>query len=306
MGISYFKCNAETGAYGSGGGAPVASDNAIKVLSIDYSAARGPLAEDATDKYVPSAVLGGAFNPSGSFECLWRPTAMAVPLAALMGDSSSPYTLSEPTSCVIQIGETVGATSLSRDFYGVGFKSCELTFEAKEYVKTKWEWFASDIVNSTYDTALTFASEAPLIFWSASLTMGGSTIYCKSASMTIDRALDEEQYVLGSYKRYRLARTGMTSVTGTLTFTESEFSELARAIYGTTGGTSMPAANTLGSGSLVITALRAGGSTGAVITAPIVYNVADYKMSGVGEIEKTIEYQVYDTTGSDFNIAVTA
>lgn len=301
MGTSYVKINAETGGYGTGGGVPSASDTALKTMSIDFSVDRGALDEDTTDVYVTNAVYGGALKVGGSMEMLWRPTQMLAMLAALMGDSSTPYTLGEPTSCAMQIGQTVGATSRAYNFYGVGFKSVELTFESKEYVKTKWDWIASDVLDGTFDSALTFpTAEDPLIFWSATLTVTDA-IPCKSISMTIDRALDEEQFVLGSFKRYQLARTGVTSISGTITTTESEANAVNTAMYGTKVATSIPATNAMGTGTLVIVANRAGGSTGVTITTPVVYTTIDTKYNGVGEIERTIEYKA---VGNTFNIAV--
>lgn len=296
MGTTYVKATLETGTYGSGGGAPSASDDAIKITSFEKGTDRGVDKEETTDSYVYNAAYGGALKVDGTIEANWRPTAMSPLLEALMGaNSAGTYTLDEPKACVLQFGEDIGSTTRASDIYGVGISSVDFTFEAKEYVKTSWKYIGADLVESTYDTSLSFASEAPLLFWGASLTIGATTIYSKSCTLTIDRALDEEQFVLGSFKRYRLTRTGVTDINGTLTFTEDQMDEMKRAEYGTTSGTAVPATNDLGSGTLLITCLRPTGAAGAVFTLPITYTVANTSHSGVGEIEKTVDYTVVGT-----------
>lgn len=296
MGSTYFKATLETGAYASGGGAPSASDNAIKITDFDKGTDRGADKEETTDSYVYNAAYGGALKVDGTVEANFRPTAMAPMLEALMGANSvGTYTLDEPKACVFQFGEDIGSITRAYNIYGVGLTSVDFSFEAKEFVKSSWKYIGADIVDTTYDTSLSFATEDPLLFWGASLTVGATTIYSKSCTLTIDRALDEDQFVLGSFKRYRLTRTGVTDINGTLTLTEDQIDEIKRAEYGTTSGVAMPATNDLGSGTLVITCLRPSGAAGATFTLPITYTVANTSHSGVGEIEKTIDYTVVGT-----------
>lgn len=298
------KMKAETGDYGSGGGAPSGSDDGMKVQTIDYNVDRGAMKDDTTESYFTSAAYGGALMVSGSMDSAWRPTSMAPLLTCLMGTpSTGVYTLGEPTVGVIQIGEKVGAITKARDFYGVGVKSCEFTFEAKEFVKTKWEWLSSEPKDATYDTAVTFPAEDPLVFWRATLAIGATTIYSKSCSLTIDRGLDDGQFVLGNYKLYRLVRTGVTDVSGTLTITEEQVDEIDRAMYGTTTGTGMPTDNALGEGTLTITCLKVNGSAGATFSCPVKYTVTSNSVDGVGEYDKKIEFIIVGNN-SDFTITV--
>lgn len=302
MGLSYVKMTAETGNYGTGGGAPSASTDGIKVQNYDYSVDRGALKDDTTDAYNTSAAYGGALMVSGTVEGAWRPTSMAPFLVCLMGTPAvGVYSLGEPTAGVIQIGEQVGATTKARDFYGVGVKSAEFTFEAKEFVKVKWDWLASEPKDTTYDTALTFPAEDPLVFWRATLAIGATEIYSKTCSLTIDRGLDDGQFVLGNFKLYRLVRTGMTEVSGSIGVTEEQIDEIDRAMYGTTAGTSMPATNDLGTGTLTITCLKVGGTAGATFSIPVTYTVTSNSADGVGEFDKKIEFIA---VGSGFTITV--
>lgn len=291
MGISYLKSTLESGAYGSGGNAPVAATDGIKVQTFDYNVDRGAIKDDTTDSYFTSAAYGGALQVSGSIDSAWRPVSMAPLLTALMGTPAvGVYTLGEPVPIVLQIGERVGTTDKARDYYGVGVKSCEFTFEAKEFVKAKWDWIASEPKDATYDTALTYPAEDPLVFWRASLDIGGTAIYSKSVSLTIDRALDDGQFVLGNFKLYRLVRTGVTDVSGSLGITEEQIDEIDRAMYGTTTGTSMPATNDLGTGTLTITCLKVAGGAGATFVLPVKYTVVSNAADGVGEFDKKIEF----------------
>jgi hypothetical protein len=258
--------------------------------------------EETTDSYLHNTIHGGAFKVSGSIETNFRPVEQAPLLASCLGlIATKTYDIEEPTAACFAIGEKSGAVTDEHLFYGVGVKSAEFTFEAKEFVKAKYEWLAADMVDGSYDTALTYGSEAPLVFWRATLTMGGAAISVKSCTLTIDRALDEDQFVLGSFKLYRLVRTGVTDVSGTLTFTEAELLELQRAIYGTTAGAAMPVTNDLGTGSLVITCLTPAGAAGATFTIPINYVSSTVSSTGVGEIEKTVDFNGY---GTGFSLVV--
>lgn len=307
MGVSYFKAKLGTGNYDTWTGAPVVGDDAIKVNDFDYKVDRGVMTEETTDSYVYSSAYGGALKIGGSIDSVWRPVSMTPLLTSLMGTPTlGVYTLGEPVHSIFEVGEAVGASTKARQFAGVGVKSCEFTFEAKEFVKCKWDWLARDVKDGTYDTALTYPVEDPLVFWRASLTIddggGAATLYSKNCSLTIDRALDEEQFVLGDYKRYRLVRTGVTDVSGTLGITEEQLDELDRAIYGSESGTAMPADNAIGTGTLAITCLKVGGTAGAAFSLPVKYTVTDFKHSGVGELEKSIDFII---VGTGMSITVT-
>jgi hypothetical protein len=108
--------------------------------------------------------------------------------------------------------------------------------------------------------------------------------------LTIDRGLDDGQFVLGNFKLYRLVRTGVTDVSGSLGITEEQVDELDRAMYGTTAGTSMPATNDLGTGTLTITCLKVAGTPGATFVLPVKYTVVSNSVDGVGEFDKKIEF----------------
>jgi hypothetical protein len=296
MGISYLKVTAETGKYGSGTGAPTISTEPIKANSVDFTVDRGAMKEETTDSYLYNTIYGGALNISGTIETNLRPAEQAPLLAALLGTiSTKTYDIEEPTAACLAIGKKSGTATDEHLFYGVGVKSAEFTFESKEFVKVKYDWLAADMVDGSYDATVSYGSEKPLVFWRASLTMAGGGITVKSCTLTIDRALDEEQFVLGSFKRNKLVRTGITDVSGTLTFTESELSELQRAYYGTTTGVAMPATNDLGTGDLVITCLQPDGTAGAVFTVPISYISGAFTSSSVDELEKTVEFNGYGT-----------
>lgn len=293
MGVSYIKVTAETGDFGSGGGAPSATTDAIKVNDVDYTVDRGAMKEETTDSYTTNQILGGALKISGSIDTNFRPTSQAPLLAACLGTATAGvYDIEEPTAACIAIGEKTGTVTKERLFYGVGVKSVEFTFEAKEYVKAKYDWIAADVVNGTFDTTLSYPTEDPLVFWAATLTLGETILYSKSLSMTVDRAIDEEQFVLGNYKLYRLTRTGVTDISGSLTLTEEQIDEMNRAIYGTPSGTAMPANNDLGTGTLTIVCKRPNGTAGATFVLPVTYTSSAFKASSVGEFDKSIEYNV--------------
>jgi len=303
----YVKIGAES-TYG--GGAASTTTGCI-VTTVTEDVDRSVMVEETIDTSLPRAAIAGALKVNGTIECNLRPRQFLELLTAVMGTLTdnttyNTLTLSEPGSVELQVGESISGTSFERDYVGVGISSVDMTFEAKEFVKATFNWIAQNYSDTTYAAPSSYTSENPVVFYNASVAIaGGSTTYnIKSLDMTIDRKLDEDQFTLGAFTLRRLAVTGNTEVSGTITFTEDEFAEFKRAIYGTTSGTSVPTTNDLGSASLVITCLDLAGDNALIITAPIaVYTTASKNSSGNADVEKTVDYQVI-TGSTDFKIDV--
>ena len=300
----YIKVGAES-TFGDG----AASLTGAIVTSVTEDIDRGMMIEETIDTSLPRHAAAGALKVNGTIECNLRPYQFITLLEAVMGDSSDEgtytrLTLAEPTSVELQVGESIGSTSYQREYVGVGISSIDMAFEAKEFVKTTFNWIGKNYSDAAY-SAPSYTTEDPVVFYNAAITLaGGATYNIKSLDMTIDRKLDEDQYVLGSFTLRRLAITGNTEISGSITFTEDEFNEFKRAIYGSTGATAVPATNDLGTAALVITCNDMSGDAAMVITAPIaVYSTASKNSSGKAEVEKTIDYQVL-AGSTDFTVDI--
>ena len=303
----YVKVGAES-TYG-GGAASTTTGCIVTTVTEDID--RNVMVEETIDTSLPRAAIAGALKVSGTVECNLRPRQFIDFMTAVMGKSTDnttyfTLTLDEPDSVELQVGESIGTTSFERDYIGVGISSVDMTFEAREFVKATFNWIAKNYSDTTYAAPVSYTSEDPVVFYNASVVIaGGSATYnIKSLDMTIDRKLDEDQFTLGAFVLRRLAVTGNTEVSGTITFTEDEFSEFKRAIYGSTTGTSVSSTNDLGEASLVITCLDLSGNNAMIITAPIaVYSSASKNSSGNADVEKTVDYQVI-TGEADFKIDI--
>lgn len=294
-------------------GTPASSTAGILVTGVSDTVDRGSMIEETISDYLPRSAYGGALQPSGTIEANLRALQCENLISALMGSvatvgSTRTYTFGEPDSFTLKLGEDTSAQK-EITYTGCGVTSADFAFETKDFMKTTFNWIAKDISNTTsgFDTSVDYTNEQPIVFYRAYITIGGdSTIGIKSLSMTVDRGLDTDQFVLGSFKRYRLAMTSQTSVTGSVTFTENEFDELLKAMFGESTNLTIPDDNQLGTGSMIVECQTVDGSTTFVITCPIsIYNNVSRNFSGKTEVEKTVDYTVISDPDTPFSIAIT-
>ena len=286
MGLIYCKAGAET-TFGTVAG----TFTPIHVTDVTVKDDRGVIYDEITDQYLPQVAIGGGVKVDTTIEAAWRPEMFAPLLAALWGTAASPYTLGYPTPVSLQIGEKIGSVTRARNILGNGVTSATFTFAAKEFVKVSFDLIGQQGLDVTYDGSVTYTTENPLVFWGCTLVLGVTPVVAKEATLKIDRSLDAEQFVLGSFLRYRLAQTAVTDISGTITLTEVDIADVQQAQYGAAAATQIPTAtNALGNGNLVFTCLKTDGSAGSVITIPVVYESFDFKGSKVSEIGKTINW----------------
>ena len=278
------------------------STTGINVSDISVDVDRSLLVEENIDNYIASTAYGGPLKINGSFEGNIRPKQLELILKAFMGDATGPYTFGVPTSMSIDIGEEL--MNQEMDCVGCGISKLSMTFAAKEFATFSCDWFAKNYSLTTF-SAPTITAEDPAVFYNASLSIGGTpSTEIKEVTIEMDRKLDDDNFVLGDYTIHRLARTGVTSVTGTITFAETSFDEYRRAITGTTSGTAVDANNTVGSAALTITCTTMAGVTSLTLSLPVsVYGKGGKKISKVSEIEKVVDFTA---TGSGVTFTVAA
>ncbi len=268
-------------------------------VSVDID--RSLLIEENIDNYNAATAYGGPLKISGTIDGNIRPKQLEIILKSFFGDATGPYTLGVPTPMSIDIGEELMNQEIQCT--GCGISKLSLSFAAKDFATFTADFFAKNYVLAAY-SAPTIAAEDPAVFYNAALSIGGSgSTEIKEITLDMDRKLDDDNFVLNDFTLHRLARTGVTSITGTITFAETAFDDYRRAITGTTAGTAVDANNTVGSVALVITCTTMAGVTSLTISLPVsVYGKGGKKISKVSEIEKVVDF-VATGDGVTFTVA---
>lgn len=277
----------------------------IKVSSISEDVDRSIMIEETIDNYIADAGYGGALKISGTMEGNIKPKQFALLLQACLGDANSPYTLGVPKSLSIDIGEELaGATHTGAEtqYCGCGISKLSMKFVAKEFATFSADWFAKNYVVAAYSVP-TIAAEDPAVFYNASVTFGTvANAEIKEISLDIDRKLDDDNFVLNDFTLHRLARTGVTEISGSITFAELAWAEFLTAITGSSTGTAIDANNSLGNVAMEIICTTMAGVESMRIICPVtLYGKGGRKIEKVSEVEKTVDFQV---VGSGFTITV--
>ena len=288
----------------------------VRARVISNPVDRGVMMEENIESNIPTAGYGGALKVGGSIEGNLRPLQMITLIHSVMGvktATASPaagfnFTLGSPSSFCMKVGEETGSgLNIEQIYRGCGVKSMNLNIPAKEFTVAKFDWLAKIYDPGTFSapTEGDYSVEQPIVFYNAEVSIAGSqSVRVKSITLDINRAVDEERFVVGDYTLQELGVNGMTSVGGTITFTEQEYAEFKRALYGVSAGTALDTANALGSVALVITCtnIAASETDKMIITAPTtLYTTTDTTISGQSEVEKRINFVV---VGSGFNIFI--
>lgn len=293
-------------------GAWYGAPTAIMCGSFSDPVDRQIMYEDRTDLQSTGPGYGGPVKYSGSLEATLRPTQIEPILNALWGAKAYGYTpntttfsLDAPESLVMVIAEeTNTATDLdvAARYDGVGISSFTLTAEAKEFVKWTCDWMAKA------RTAIAFVAptggddyhaETPLVWNNGTVSVDGvGTAQLTAIDLTIDGTLRDDWYTLGSATLHGLVRNGVVDISGTMTFTEREYAELVRCIYGSvfvdaTTPSVLPVTNLVDEVAVVITLKDASDSTSRVVVTlgNVVYESVEHSISGRDEITKTISFK---------------
>jgi len=291
----------------------------VRVTDISEEFDRNEIVEEATDSYITPHVSAGGLAPSGSLDANFRPGAFFPILYALMGTvvpdgEYHKFTFGSPKSVSMEIQDIVEDKYDLRRFTGVGISSVDFAFSVNEFVTCTVNWFAKDYTvmldsdssggdiaeKSFVYTCMYTPEEQPIVFWQAEIYRDSEVtpmLVFKDLSMTIDRGLDEEQFVLGTHYRQRLVRTGQTEVTGSIDVGEWERAELKRALFGTEQSATTD--NILGNLKLTI---KCAGETFEIFCPKIIYNTASRSSTGVAEIETSFDFRALNTKTEEFHI----
>ncbi len=288
----------------------------VRARVVSYPVDRGVMVEENIESFIPTAGYGGALKVSGSIEGNLRPLQMVTLIHALMGVKTATgapaagfdFTLGSPSSFNMKIGEETGSgLNIENIYRGCGIKSANFNFAAKEFVVAKFDWIAKIYDPGTFSapTDGAYSTEQPTVFYNAEISVGGTqSVRIKTMSLDINRSVDEDRFVVGDYTLQELGVNGMTDISGSITFTEHEYLEFKRALFGVTAGTALDTANAIGDVEVIITGtdIAASETDKIIFTFPhLLYTGTDTSISGQSEVEKRINFKV---VGADVKIFV--
>lgn len=135
----------------------------------------------------------------------------------------------------VQVGRPdVGGTVRAFTYAGGKITSWELMAELDAELKLKTSWnFASVLTATALASPSYVATQEKYIFNEGALTIGGSTAYAKSISLTGTRALSTDRRFIGGTQKEPLAG-GLTVIGGSLGMEFEDLASWGAAIAGTT------------------------------------------------------------------------
>lgn len=134
----------------------------------------------------------------------------------------------------VQVGRPdVGGTVRAFTYEGGKITSWELMCDVDGPLKLKTSWDFENVLTATaLATPSWVATQEMFIFNEGAVTIGGSTAYAKSLSLTGTRALSTDRRFLGGTKKEPLAG-GMTEIGGSLGMEFEDLTHWGSAIAGT-------------------------------------------------------------------------
>lgn len=279
----------------------------ILVGNITENVDRGIMIDKTINNTIPQYAVAGAAKVDGTIETNLR-AVQAVPLFTSLlgtptGTTTKVFTVDALKSLTLGLGQKIGDTSVVKVYTGCIIKNCELSFEPKDFVKARF-----DYIGRAYSEAATgysapeYTDELPLVCQTASVTFGSTpSTNIKSATVTINPNVDEDNYVVGSHLLKAAKNTDTYEITGSLTFTEDEYNNFRLAMYGAVTATgNIATSNATGSAVLTFSAANTGGSSFELELDNVVFNNANKTSAPKTEVEKTVEFTA--TTGATLTI----
>ena len=221
-------------------------------------------------------------------------------LEALFGtetyDGEYSYSLSVPKSLQVEVGTE---DNVAYNLKGVLLTSVELSFDVKDVMKFTGNYIAKSIEEVTFSAATPSAGR-PYIIWNTSISVGGTTLKAKEFSMTINRGIDEDNYVIGSRYLDGIS-VGSTEVSGSVTLEASQVAELKRALFGSTTATSPQDTPTMAN--IQIVAKTSDGADTMTIDIPAaIYPKGTLGVTAKEPLSKSFDWRLI---GDDITVTVT-
>jgi hypothetical protein len=284
-----------------GGGTPVPTAP-LHVTAINDPVDRGAMLEETIGYPLYASAYGGALRLSGTLEGVLRMPSMDPLFQGIFGAPTvGTYSIANfPKSLVMEVVDDSTGVDKCFRYVGVGIKSLELTMAAKDFVRTRWDWFAKDVSQVTESTLGAYPADLPGVFYGAALSLGGSAVdHIKTLSLKIDRKLDDDYFVIGHSKIQDLAIAGVGDIGGSVTVGQKYWPEFQRAVFGGTSTTTIgdTSANTLGTATFSLDLNDPDGGSICEITADwLCYLDASRQMQGRNMVDKTMNFKLIGDT----------
>jgi len=296
-----------------GDGYSSGEDTSMPMTSVSLEIDRQPLYEESIETYNPINVFGGGLSVSGSVEGTLRPRSMVDILEALCGKredvgDNAVFTLDYPKSLEFNIGEKVINESTETKLVGVIASELNITAESGEIVTFTLDYIAKEPSQTSFDNSFEVEKTRPVVFYGASVQIdnggGYQNLKVQSFNTTLNRSIDDDYYVLDSATLDGIQLDGHAEFNGELTFTEREFEEMKRMIYGDDVNT-FPANNDLQVSKLKFVGKDVDGDDCIEIEFPAaVWISGERTISGQDPVEKTLSFRLVENDADEFKITV--
>ena len=259
---------------------------------------------------MPASYHAGANKISGKMRGVLRPVQLHPILASVfgypssMGTVSAPYAINTPQPITIDYGVDTASANEQRRFIGCGVTKFTLTCETGQFVRWDADWIGRNVVTSSaFDTGdFTYNAEDPLTFQKATVSVDGALSKVSGLTLTIDRKLSTDSFEIGSNYLKGLSENVGVTISGTLTFTEDEYLEFIRMMFGDDSRTSLTTnevyGDNSGDGDLVITMKDTADVTKSTITLGIIYTGGTQTIEKRNSVKKTVNFTAVSTSSN--------
>lgn len=195
------------------------------------------------------------------------------------------YSYDYPKSLTCEYGDRHGN---AYQLLGVVPNQIKIDAKAKSVLTLEADCIAKSVSTTTFAEP-TYSSDLPFVCFKTSVTFGGTAVPVKEVSLTINRNIDQDAFVLDSTTLHGIY-AGELNANGTITVLEDNTSEFLRALFGDPSASSL--ADVPAKVDVVITAKTPDGSKGMTITMPsVLYPSGDTRIRGKSTAEKTINFR---------------
>jgi len=302
----------------------------IRVTSFQQNANREVIIEESIDQVAASAVYGGTYSASGSFEAGFRPQSfqssnLLMGIMGLQTVTSNNYKLSQiPATLALKVVDEQASTASIKGttviYRGVGITSFELNLNVKEYARCTINWIARQAeVYDVFYNSNTAISDEIAVFYNAVLNFGANKLLCKGMTLTLNRQMDQDYFYIGSEFLQGLYYNGLTDLGGTITLGAGDWTRIRTMIAGSgtdamldvgktefTGNT----ANAIPEGKLEVILMSTDGTTqvAKITVDSCKLTEASSSVQGRNQFEKTVNWKAVlnPAASKDFTVHIGA
>jgi len=288
------------GSYGAGA-TPTAP---LHITAVTDPVDRGAMLEETISYPLYAAAYGGALKLSGTLEGVLRMPSMGYLFQGIFGaPSASVYSIVNfPKSLGMEVIDDSSGVDKCFKYVGVGISRAEFTLASKDFVRTKWNFFAKDVTRTTptLTAPLTFPEDKPGIFYGTAVNLDSTPINTiKTMNLSVDRKLDDDYFVVGHSKIQDLAVIGVCDMGGSMTVGQKDWDRFNTAVFGGSSATSIgdQTANTLGQATFeIVCSDPDGGGICTMAADYLCYLDASRNMQGRAGVDKTMNFKIVGDT----------